>query len=543
MSKTFDWFCQMCLFGYVESKYKIDYYVLMPPIKADFLLKVGDDYLKPVHICENNNVFMSDYIAKNNGYKGMICSFEIGEDFLKNNISLYVKVDKELFLLKITRHGRYSPFSESVKLYTKLNNKLFYVRDNSEICFTNINILTDSFLYLRRNFSFFKYGIAGIKSIIVRIVYNYRKKRVKKGIWLFSDRIDRADDNGEALFEYASKNNDFYDKDLYFVITKDSKEVDRLAKYGKIIEPFSKEHKMLYLLGEYIFSSQANVAVVNPFRGNDFLYRDLTYDKKIIFLQHGVTKDNLSKWLNKYNRNLFGLVVTTKQEYDSFFNYNYYYENKTVWLTGMPRYDRLYHDENKYIAIMPTWRKALSSGVDASGKWIINDLFYNSQYFKQYNDLINSDILNKSLRNKGYKLLFVPHPNITTAIDRFDKNDNVIFMDGEFSYRDVFARANLLITDYSSVAFDFAYLRKPVLYFQFDKDSFFAGGHSYTSGYFNYERDGFGEVEYTIDSVIDRIIEYVESDCSLKKKYEDRINATFPFNDHDCCKRVLDCLK
>ena len=50
-----------------------------------------------------------------------------------------------------------------------------------------------------------------------------------------------------------------------------------------------------------------------------------------------------------------------------------------------------------------------------------------------------------------------------------------------------------MLTDYSSVAFDFAYLRKPIVYAHFDKEAFFSGEHSYTAGYFDYERDGFGE--------------------------------------------------
>lgn len=75
-------------------------------------------------------------------------------------------------------------------------------------------------------------------------------------------------------------------------------------------------------------------------------------------MQHGVTKDNQSKWLNKYNRNLFGFIVSTKPEYDSAFTYDYFYPEKNIWLTGMPRYDRLVHDERKYVTVMPTCAKA-----------------------------------------------------------------------------------------------------------------------------------------------------------------------------------------
>ena len=37
----------------------------------------------------------------------------------------------------------------------------------------------------------------------------------------------------------------------------------------------------------------------------------------------------------------------------------------------------------------------------------------------------------------------------------------------------------------------------------------------YDKGYFDYERDGFGEVEYTADTLIDRMIECMKNGCQL----------------------------
>ena len=110
----------------------------------------------------------------------------------------------------------------------------------------------------------------------------------------------------------------------------------------------------------------------------------------------------------------------------------------------------------------------------------------------------------------------------------------------EAQYRDIYAKSDLIVTDYSSAVFDFAYLRKPVLYTQFDAETFFSGEHSYTKGYFDYERDGFGEVEYDLDSAIDRIIEYMENGCQLKDKYRERIDKFFAFNDQNNCQRVFE---
>ena len=109
-------------------------------------------------------------------------------------------------------------------------------------------------------------------------------------------------------------------------------------------------------------------------------------------------------------------------------------------------------------------------------------------------------------------------------------------------YREVYAESDLVVTDYSSAVFDFAYLRKPIVYCQFDAKEFFGGEHVYQSGYFDYERDGFGEVERDLEGTVNRIIEYMRSDCLLKDKYRKRIDGFFAYHDQNNCERVYNKL-
>ena len=97
-------------------------------------------------------------------------------------------------------------------------------------------------------------------------------------------------------------------------------------------------------------------------------------------------------------------------------------------------------------------------------------------------DLI--DILNKT----GYKIIFKLHPNFFKFIHLFENyNKNIIF-DYSSRYVDLFNDSSLLITDYSSVAFDFAYIKKPVLYYQYSDD------YNFKERYFDYHTLGFGDV-------------------------------------------------
>ena len=103
----------------------------------------------------------------------------------------------------------------------------------------------------------------------------------------------------------------------------------------------------------------------------------------------------------------------------------------------------------------------------------------------------------------------------------------------------MFRDASLMVTDYSSVFFDFAYLKKPVLYYQ--NESF--DDFHYGKGYFDYETMAFGEIVHNEDDLVKMIMEYVENDCKMKDKYKSRVDKFFKFNDRNNRKRLYDWIK
>lgn len=127
---------------------------------------------------------------------------------------------------------------------------------------------------------------------------------------------------------------------------------------------------------------------------------------------------------------------------------------------------------------------------------------------------------------------------MTKYLPLFKADPSVRILDTDVKYRDIFAKSSMVVTDYSSVAFDFAYLEKPVVYTQFDKNSFFSGEHMYTKGYFDYERDGLGEVAYDLDTTVELIIAYMKSGCELKPLYRERIERFYAYHDKKNCERV-----
>lgn len=376
-----------------------------------------------------------------------------------------------------------------------------------------------------------------------RTLYHMIRPFFHKERWVVMERIHVAGDNAEYFYKYL-KSREKQDVKSCFSIAEDSRDFARIKETGKVIPFRGFRYKLNVLLADKIISSQGEDHVFNPWDHDSKYIRDL-YKYKFIFLQHGIIKDDLAGWLNKFNKNLSMFVTSAKPEYESVLNGDYFYDKSVVKLTGLPRYDTLKQDiaVEKSIVFMPTWRFALTGRLsDDTGQREYNAEFPHSKFFQFYQRLIQDERLLGVLKERGYKGRFILHPNHKAQLEDFTDNDTIRIVRESVDYQYEFQSNALLVTDFSSVAFDFAYLKKPVVYTQFDRDTFFEG-QVYDEGYFDYERDGFGPVCYDYETTLQAIIRYVEQDCSLDAEYDKRSSQFYRWFDKDNCKRVYEAIR
>ena len=366
-----------------------------------------------------------------------------------------------------------------------------------------------------------------------------QKSTVKSNAWILMDRDNQADDNAEHLYRYISENHP--EQDIYFALKKTSSDWKRLEQDGfNLLEFGSSAFESKLKDCAKIISSHVDGYITHYFKDNSLL------DKDYVFLQHGITKDDLSGWLN--TKKIACFVTATNPEYHSIVDNTtaYKFGKKEVKLTGFPRYDRLLinnNTESKQILIMPTWRNSIVGTYISGTERTRNPDFMKTNYARHWHGFMNHAIL-KELNDQGYQIVFAPHPSIQEYMDEFTVPDFIkIYSYSEGNIQSVFQNTSILITDYSSVAFDVAYLNKAILYYQFDYDEVFSSGnHTYQKGYFDYNRDGFGAVAYNETELLAALKDLVDNQAKVPDLYQKRIDKTFQFRDSNNCERVYQAI-
>lgn len=198
---------------------------------------------------------------------------------------------------------------------------------------------------------------------------------------------------------------------------------------------------------------------------------------------------------------------------------------------GYPRNDRLINatdeerisirkslgvDDKKVILYAPTWR----------------DNQHTSGEGYTYKTEVDFDRLREELGDE-YVILFRAHYLVANSFD-FEKYKGFVYdVSGHSDINDLYLAADILITDYSSVFFDYANLKRPVIFYMYDLEQY---ANELRGFYFSID-----ELPGPIVRVEDELIEAVR-ECegwSPDDKYEDFCAKYNPKDDGHSSERTL----
>lgn len=376
-------------------------------------------------------------------------------------------------------------------------------------------------------------------------LHTIKRDLLKQNIWLVCEKRNEARDNGYHFFRYLRTSHP--EINSYFVITNDSVDLKKVEELGNVITADSWKHCLYYLAAVRSISSQAYGAF--PFGLNlkeiRVIQKLCNKKQKTVFLQHGIIKDELGHSAFDYkNASMDYFVCSAKREYE-FVKEKYGYPDGTIGCIGLCRFDNLTLEKReKMILVMPTWRDWLrreKDNIPLTEKEIQG--FRADDFYMKYSELLSDERMLSKLRESDYKICFYMHYQIQDYTPLFYEFENdVIHIADRFHFdvQDLLLRAAVLVTDFSSVYFDFAYMNKPLFYFQFDKQRFVQ--NHYAKGYFDYERDGFGPCVYDEEDLVSGLIERIEHE-DQPSEYAKRVNDFFMVRDKRNCERTFEAVR
>lgn len=325
-------------------------------------------------------------------------------------------------------------------------------------------ILTPYFTLKGRNLSFYYNELSDesyetYKKIVQNKISKFSKNT--EDIWIIGEKIDKAQDNGFHLFKYLRMN--YPDKKVYYIIDKDAPEVDNVINYGNVIFYQSPEHFEIMPKASYVLTTH-HPEHIFPSRNPKYINN---IKAKRVFLQHGVlglkNLQNINgKQLTDFNVDLF---LCSSEREKEIIKRDLLFDENEIAITGLSRFDNLFKKDvtvKKQILIIPTWRD-----------WIFSSkVLLSSEYYDRYMSLLRSTGIKKYYEN-GYEIVFCLHPNMQAFKDLFDIPEFIKSVNlGDIDVQLLIKESQVMITDYSSVAFDFSFLNKPVIYYQFDLNRF-----------------------------------------------------------------------
>jgi CDP-glycerol glycerophosphotransferase (TagB/SpsB family) len=361
----------------------------------------------------------------------------------------------------------------------------------------------------------------------------------RQDIWIVGERFDTAQDNSHHLFRYIRQHHP--DRDVFYVIDGGAEDRKKLESLGNVLSRGSFRHRARLMHAKKLINAYDPESYSIPPGHTRLTYLrafgDLIRYRRV-FLQHGVIYNDVTRQVSSQTTN-HDLVVASAGAERDYLATEAGFGDRVVAL-GMPRFDAL---ERKHgqptILLMPTWRRDIVAP-SYNPKLKPKARFRDSAYFRFYQALLTDQRLLDTLDGQGVRLEFYPHYEIQPHLHHFSLGHDVISVSksAERGVQDALRECSLLVTDYSSVFFDGAYMGTPMVYVPFDEEDFYS--RHYRRGYFSLERDGFGPVARTVDDAVDEIIAAVKRGFTVESPYRERAQEFFAFRDQNNCRRVFE---
>jgi len=370
-----------------------------------------------------------------------------------------------------------------------------------------------------------------------------------ENIWVFGAWFgSKYADNSKYLFEYVCRNH----PQIKAVWLSNNEETLKLVKRKgyKAYKTYSLKGYLCTLSAKYGFVSTgfydinifacANMKMINLWHGIPL--KKIMQDDNItrIAADDNSLYQRAKKFFFPFSFNNYYASIAPSETVCKIYQSAFKNLTEKIELIGQPRCDAFYapaaktpftekllnlKQNNKIGIYMPTHRR--------EGRC-------NFSEFLSY----ELDNLNEKMKENNVILLIKLHYYHLKEIElQNNKYSNIIFIQDEEIEQDIYSilpLTDFLITDYSSIFFDYLHLNKPVIFFAFDKDDYLKNERAF---YFDYEEIICGEKAGSFDELYSKISLVSKGIDNFAEKRRQIHNKFNKYQDGQNCARVVEWIK
>ncbi len=363
----------------------------------------------------------------------------------------------------------------------------------------------------------------------INLAYILSKFVPKTKIVMYEKHSEKYEESASMVYETLI--NQGY-KNVYYIINRDNLILQTLDnKYKKnIIYKYSFKHYILFFSAKAFIGTESPGHAIDLRIANKHASQRIYNDKfKYVFLQHGVMyMVSLDSKGRSFFRKDGGMPINSKIVVSSELEAKHFidlagFERKDLYITGLPKYDKnILSDNADKIVVMLTWRP-----------WEYNILrndIYNSPYYKTLKKIIDS--IPDRMKDK---IILMPHPLTLESLQNSELSNYIL---DDFIYDNVLKDTKVLITDYSSIAYDSFYRGSNVIFYWEEKDFCM---EQYEGHLMLNDDNAFGPICYNVNE-LPKIIEE-EYNNKQKKEYISKYEKIVEFHDNKNTDRLINLLK
>lgn len=360
------------------------------------------------------------------------------------------------------------------------------------------------------------------------LLRRWAQSRAGQRTWLVGERGGRGcAESGYHFFRYCTKN--LRTQHVYYVLKKGVAVPEGFGSRKQLLRYGSIKHFRILLRAECLIFTNNELDV------SYFLPPKRRFDTiKTIFLSHGITYYNPGVYYRRIAHRFSMIVAAAEREKQEKITDWSLVDRSVVKPTGYPIFDPLQdYSSRKEILFCPTWRNRLDE--------MAPEQFRVSDYFVQIVGLLRDEVLHEFLEKAGITLIFRCHFRMAHHLETIDaalpRCIRVETGDSGRSVQQCLKDALLLITDYSSIFWDMAYMKKPIILFQFDRLAFLAerGLHAFSTPD---DQISFATIVNQREKVLDALVKISENNFILNAAQQDTIATFFDYFDANNSKRV-----